>query len=125
MIVAFANNQTMVAIDQTASTIYTDPHPVGAANYMEVALNAEVLFTAGGGTATLSYAVEGSNDGQNWFAITAITKSVTPATQMPDTDGGDVTCAFVRFKYTLSADAGTGGTITGATFDVHANLLHK
>jgi hypothetical protein len=125
MIVAFANNVSMVAVDTTASNVYTDPHPVGDANYVQVAVNAHVLFAAGGNP-TLTYAAEGSNDGQNWFSISAITKNVTSTTDTtPDTDEGDVTCAFIRFKFTLSADTGSGGAITGATFDLHANFTRK
>ena len=124
MIIAGANNQTLIAIDTTASSITTDPHPMGDANYMQVAVNVHVLFSAGGNP-TLTYAVQGSNDGQTWFPLTDITKSVTSTTTEPDIDGGDVTCAFIRFKFTLSADAGTGGDITCATFDLHANLIRK
>ncbi len=55
MLVAFAKNQMMVAKKLAGqSIIYTDPHPVGDANYCEATLLVPVLFTQNPGTVTLT-----------------------------------------------------------------------
>ena len=121
-IVAFANNQALSAKDAEPSVIWTDPHPVGDANYIQVAFNVPVLFSEAGNP-TLSYQMQGSNDGQSWFDISSFTDSTGGPLTDPKPKGGDVTCAFVRVEISLSADAGNG--ITSGNFDLHANFTRK
>ncbi len=124
MIVGYANKQAMSAIDESSTVITTDPHPVGDANYVLVTLLVPVLFTELA-TATLTYKMQGSNDGQSWFDITSFTDNTTGPLTTPQELGEDVTCAYLRAHITL---AGSGGSTTGITstiFDLHANFTRK
>ena len=121
MQVRAANNQTMVAIDTDSTTIWTDPMSVGGANKAEVACMAHSLFSAGG-SPTLTWYIEGSNDGTNWFAVD--NDPVTGPTTTPQNKEVSFSCAFVRFKFTLVSSGGSGGQITAGCFDIHANFTH-
>lgn len=124
MIVAFANNQTMVGAGDASTVITTDPHPVGDANYVEATFNVHSIF-ATGGTPDIAYKVQGSNDGQNWFDIGGFSDNTGAATSAPREKGADVTCAFVRVVYTLTASGGSSSDVVGTTFDLHANFIRK
>ena len=126
MIVAGANNQALSSKDEDPSIITTDPIPVGDANYIQCTFNVPVLFTELA-TPTLSYKVQGGNDGQNWYDIGGFTDSATSPTTStgPKEKGAEVTCAFVRVEFTLSGSGGSTVGITSANFDLHANFIHK
>jgi hypothetical protein len=123
MLVAFAKNQTLVAeYDAGAVLVYTDPQPMGGANWAQAVVNTEVLFKTGAGAFTFQIDGEGSNDGQYWVAISDMSLPITAIGQT--SDGCDVTWAFIRFKIALSV-TGASGNIAVATFDLHVNLIHK
>ena len=119
MLVSCANNQTMVSQEDTSTVIYTDPYPIGDANHIEISFNVHRLF-AEGGTPTIAWAVEGSNDGQNFYPVAGLNGS-TGAEDLT-TGSGNLASVFIRFKFTLTIAGGAG--ISGTTFDCHGNLKH-
>ena len=123
MVIAFANNQPMTAIFGTTSVITTDPVPLGHNDRASAMLNTHYVFTQGG-TATLSYQAQVSNDGTNWVDVTALTESVTTATTTPEQVVAAVNGAYLRFKFSLTIAAGSAGDIAGVGFDLHVNLDH-
>jgi hypothetical protein len=126
MLVAFARNQTMVSMKGNGdSVIFTDPQPVGGANYAEATLNVPVIFSQNAGTPTLTVQAWGSNDAVNWFQISGITFAVTSTSAAPYQDADYVTCAFLRFKITLTTTAALDDNLAVATFDLHVNLTNK
>jgi hypothetical protein len=87
MLVAFAKDLTEVARAGTGTAvIYSDPQPVGDANYAEVTLNAHVLFAVGGSNPQLTVQAQGSNDGVNWFDYSGLSLLATSQDLYQDGD---------------------------------------
>ena len=68
-VVSVSKDQTLTTVFGTTMTMRSSPMAVGGANYGEFTLNIESNF-ATGGNASLTWQVEGSNDGVN-FPIAA------------------------------------------------------
>jgi len=117
MMVAFANNQVIVANASTTSTIYTDPVALGNNDRGTAVLVVHYLF--GGGTTTLTYTAQVSNDGVEWVDTTLTDSATTagPAQQTID----DLNGAFVRFKMDYATGSGATG---GVCFDLPVSLDH-
>ena len=118
MLIAFANNQTMVAQNPTASTIITDPVPLNSDDRATAHLFVESIFNplAGAGNG-ISYQGQVSNDGSNWVDVTALTDSTDAVTTpAPKAKVVTVNGAFLRFTFTFKASA---GNIGGCMFDLH------
>ena len=74
---------------------------------------------------TLTYKVQGSNDGQGWYDIAGFTDNTSATTSTPKAKDGDVTCAFVKFVFTLAGSGAPNVGISGANFDLHGNFTRK
>lgn len=116
MLVAFANNQVIVAPTVDSVSIYTDPVPMGDFDRVSAMLNCHYLFPSG----TVTYEAEVSNDGTNW-AATALTDFATGATPTPRLKVEPVNGGFIRFKFTF---ANSGAVTGGVCFDLHVQLDH-
>lgn len=123
MVYLAANNQVLVSTRDNTMEAITDPMRVGGANYGEAVLTIHTIFVIGGTSADLTYTVQGSNDGQTFFDLGTFTD--TQATESTFPKGEEITCAFVRIKFSL-AISGTNVTDWGsAAFDLHLNLINK
>jgi hypothetical protein len=123
MVIAFANNQTMIA-DQTvgSSIITTDPVPMDGNDRVTPHLNVESIFNALAGLNNgISYQGEVSNDGQNWFPVPTLTDYADAVTTVPKAKTIAANGAFLRFTFTFKASV---GNIGGVTFDLHVLLDH-
>src|SRR5689334_23211768 len=123
MVIAFANNQTLVAIQTTATVVYTDPVPLNGNDRASCISDLHHLY-ATAGTPRLKYQGQVSNDGGvNWVDISSCTDTLTAAgvRKIVATVNG----ALLRFAFTLDWSAGGGATDTaGCCFDLHVNLDH-
>ncbi len=125
MIVAFANNQTMSAVGGgSTNDLYTDPVPMGENDRASPIFNVHYAFAGGGGgTPTISYQGQMSNDGTNWVDVTGLTDSTTAATATPRALAAkSVNGAFIRFKFSFGS---TGTGTAGVAFDLHVLLDHQ
>ncbi len=129
MLVAFCLDKTMVArkgtTDGTAVT-YTEPQPVGDANFVDATLSVAVIFStelATPGVTTLTALAQGSNNGTDWFDVSAV--SIARTSIGLSEDGDYITCVFLRFKLSLGTTASDNNDLAVATFDLHANLTRK
>lgn len=122
MIVAFANNQTLVTDDSKGVvTIYTDPVPMNGNDRASAICNVHYLF--GGTSRELAWYGEMSNDGIEYAAVSGLqqTAIITEAVQTPVS--ATVAGGFIRFRYEFEI---TGGSGTGAVcFDLHVRLDHQ
>ena len=123
MVIAFANNQSMTTIMGTSSIIETDPVEMGSNDRASAVLNAHYLFTQGG-TATLTWQGQTSNDGVKWTDIIGFTGFATAPTTSPEIKVEGVNGAWLRFQYTFAIAGGAGGEIAGTCFDLHVRLDH-
>ena len=114
MVVAFFNNQVMVAPESGSRDIYSDPVPLNDNDRATCHLQTEYFVNG----ATLVYLAQVSNDGTTW-ADTTLSDSSSAAGLRAET--GAVNGAFLRFKITFTA----GGSGVGACcFDLHVLLDH-
>ena len=118
MVIAFANNQVMVAASGTTSTIYTDPVPLNGNDRATAHLFVESIFNAD--TAGITYTAQFSNDGTNWVDSTDLTDTIAAVTTAPRAKTKSANGAFLRFKLAFAATGGTGGV----TFDLHVLVDH-
>ena len=124
MVVVFANNQTLVTVQGSPTTVYTDPVTLGNNDRLSAILNVHSIVKGGLlTTVTLDYVAQVSNDGgQTYINSTSVTDSVTATGAAQKV--GTVNGALVRFKYTLTATGGTNGDFAGCCFDLHVNFDH-
>jgi hypothetical protein len=121
MVIAFANNLTLVCVHGTPTVVYTDWVPMGDADRVAAQTNVHSLF-ATGGTASLTYVAQTSNDGGQNPISTTLT-AVLNATGV-DQQAGATLGALVRFKYTLQLSGSSAGDIAAVCFDLHARIDH-
>ena len=122
MLIAFANNQTLVAIGSTAVVVFTDPVPLDGNDRASAIWNIHAIGQTAG-SAALTYLAQVSNDGgQNWMDASAVTDTASTAGVRQDV--GAVNGALLRFKYTLHNATAVGTEVSFATFDLHVNLDH-
>jgi hypothetical protein len=123
MLIAFADNLTLVAIGTgVATTVYTDPVPLGNNDRLTGMLNVHSLVKTAG-TATLTYTAQVSNDGgQNYVDSTTVTDSTTAVGVLQKV--GTINGALVRFKYGFIITGGAAGDVASVCFDLHVNLDH-
>jgi hypothetical protein len=123
MLIAFANNQTLVSVGSTTTTIFTDPVPLGNNDRLTAMLNVHSLVKTGGTTGTLSYTAQVSNDGgQNYVDSASVVDSVT-GTGVEQVVG-TVNAALVRFKFSLLLSGGASSDVLACCFDLHVNMDH-
>ena len=115
-VIAFANNQVIVAGPGTTSTILTDPVPMNDSDQLTCHLNVDYIFSVGG--SGLVYTAHVSMDGSTWIpcGVTDSANAIGTKILGPTT----VPAAFVRFelKYTAGAVVGAVG------FDLHVMIDH-
>ncbi len=119
MVVVFANNQTLFAINTFPSTVYTDPVPMNGYDRLSCILDTEAIGASGGG-GSLVYTAQVSNDGGANWVDTAVTDTATAVglRQKLQTANG----ALVRFKFAFSQTGGAAGDMAAITFDLHVNF---
>jgi hypothetical protein len=123
MVVVFANNQTLVAAQGGALTVFTDPVPLNNNDRLSVMWNIHHIFKSGTGTTTATYTAQLSNDGgQNWVDSAAVLDSETAAGVYQIV--GEVNAALLRFKFGLNVSGGSTGDVGGCCFDLHVNMDH-
>jgi hypothetical protein len=66
MVIAFANNQTLVALDAVPVTIFTDPVSLEGYDRGTGNLMVHSFWAQGGVVKALTYTAQVSNDGTNW-----------------------------------------------------------
>lgn len=117
MLVAFANNQVMLA-DTAITTITTDPIPLGDNDRASAILSVHYIF--GGASRLLTYTTQVSNDGVTWVDDGP---TGTAATSAPPSINvvANVNGAFMRVKFDLTI----GGGLGAACFDLHVVLDHQ
>jgi len=115
MLIAFANNQSMAALNPTPSVICTDPVALNGDDRVAVHLFCESIFNPLAASG-LTYLGQVSNDGTNWVDIATLTDFADAVTTVPKAKVIAVNGAFLRFRFTFSASA---GNIGGCTFDLH------
>jgi hypothetical protein len=123
-VVVFANNQTLVTVQGAATTVFTDPVPLGDNDRLSAMLDVHSIVKGGMvTTGTLAYVAQVSNDGgQNYVDSTTVLDSTT-ATGVRQVVG-TVNGALLRFKYTFTAAGGNAGDFAGCCFDLHVNMDH-
>ncbi len=121
-VVAFANNQVLVSEYGNSMEITTDPYPTRGINYGEAVLNVHSIVAVVGAAPLLTYTVQGSNDSQSWFDVGTFTDNSGLVGSYEK--GEDITCAFIRLKFSFAV-GGTGGDWGYCAFDLHMNLIHK
>jgi hypothetical protein len=123
-VVVFANNQTLVTVQGTPTTIFTDPVPLNGNDRLSAMLDVHSIVKGGTvTTGTLVYLAQISNDGgQNYVDSTTVTDTTT-ATGVRQIVG-TVNGALVRFKFTYTASGGSSGDFSGCCFDLHVNMDH-
>jgi len=104
MVTVFANNQVIVSDQTTQNVIETDPVPMRGSDRVSGILNIHYAFTALGAF-TLDAYVEGSNDGQNWVPVTAVSPT---AVGLEPLVPSDCVHAFVRMKFEFLASSSNG-----------------
>jgi len=122
MLVNFVQNLTLIADQSQATTMYTDPMPVGnpALNRLQLTLETHRIIAMGTPpTFSLAVTVEGSNDGVTWFD-TNVSVTKTDETAGEDVDAFDF--GFARIKLALTC-TGSAGDWVVAMFDVHGNFV--
>lgn len=122
MVIAFANNQSLTAVEGNPSTITTDPVPLGNNDRATAMLNVHSLWESNGGGSSLSYQAQVSNDGVNWVNVTALTDTATGVTSTPRQKTEEVNGAYIRFRFTHTIT--TAGETGGVCFDLHVKLDH-
>lgn len=123
MVIAFANNQSMTGIQGSTNTISTDPVPLNGNDRVSAMLNVHYLFTQGG-TGTVSYQGQVSNDGVNWVNVATLTDTATAATSTPQQKVISVNGAFLRFTFSYAIASGAAGDMGATAFDLHVKLDH-
>jgi hypothetical protein len=123
MLVAFANNQAMTAIDGTPSVITTDPVPLSGNDRASAMLGIHYIFGQGGATISLAYKAQLSNDGTNWVDSSTLTDTYGAVTTAPRQKVAAINAAYIRFVYTFTV-TGAPDDVGGVCFDLHVNLDH-
>ena len=120
MVIAFANNQTLVLIGAGTTTVYTDPVPLGNSDRLTAVSNVHAIGATAGSFAVAVLAQVSNDGGQSWFD-TALSQNLTlvELQQSIEVVNGEL----IRFRYQLSNGAG-GATVSFITFDLHVRLDH-
>jgi hypothetical protein len=122
MVIAFANNQPMTAIEGTDSIIYTDPVPLNGMDRATAFLNVHYIWDTVT-SSTITYVGEVSADGVHWYPVSAFTDNASAPTSAPQRVVGTLAgAAFLRFKFTLNTTGASG--LGGVCFDLHVELDH-
>ena len=121
MVVAFANNQTLVLVGTAGTTISTDPVPMGNNDRLSCISNVHSLGQTGGAVQVV-YTAQVSNDGgQTWISTTITdTLNVVGGRRFVGLANG----ALVRFLFVISNPTGGGTDVSFMTFDLHVNMVH-
>lgn len=124
MVVVFAKNLTLVAIGSgVATTVHSDPVPLGDFDRLSAILNVHSLVKTGGTSGTLTYTAQVSNDGgQNYLAVAAVEDSSVGTGTTRKT--GAANGALLRFKFNLVLAGGTATDVLACCFDLHVNMDH-
>jgi hypothetical protein len=123
VVIAFANNQTIVAIGNVATEVVTDPVPLNGNDRAACISNCHQI-AATAGTPRLQYEAEVSNDGgANFEPVSAVGDTITAVGLRRVV--GLVPGGLLRFRFTLDWSAGGGATdVASCCFDLHVNLDH-
>lgn len=125
MVIAFANNQTMTAIDGEPSVITTDPVPMRRNDRATANLNVHYIFAQPSATPDIAYQAQVSNDGVHWVDVTGLSDNTGSTTSVPRQVVQEAHGAFIRFKFTLTVSGGSGSEVGGCGFDLHVKLDHE
>ncbi len=116
MLIAFANNQELLAAPGTTSEIVTDPVSLERLDRASVVANIHYIFP--GGSASLTYVTQVSNDGTSWVDQ-GPTASLNSAGVKPP-DVVEVHGGWMRIVLRLTAPAGPVASMVA--LDLHARL---
>jgi len=117
VLVAFAEDQTIVADPDTTREITTDPVALGSND--RASMTALISVLQGPGVPTLALVAQVSIDGVHWVNQGPSVVAVIAAGPLPLVKAS-VNGAFLRFLFRLVG--GTGSVLSVATFDVHVRL---
>ena len=76
------------------------------------------------GTPSIAFQVEASNNGEKWFDVTGLTRSITAPDNLANVET-DFDYAFMRVRFTLDANSSSAGEWASATFCLSTNLLMR
>ncbi|NDP42772.1 MAG: hypothetical protein GZ089_08670 [Aromatoleum sp.] len=119
MIIAFANNQVMVANNSITTIIYTDPVPMGKNDRLTCHINVEYMFNSA--APGLKYVGEFSLNGSDWLPNLSVSDSVNAPVQKSLAPVISP-AAFVRFRFEFTPGAAVVGAVN---FDLHVDLDHS
>lgn len=124
MVIAFANNQTLVAVQGTPTIVFTDWVPMGGNDRASCQSTIHSIAKSNASTTvTLVYLAQVSNDGgQSFTDESGVTDTLTTAAT--ERVVGAVNGVLVRFKYTLTVAGGSTGDMGAVCFDLHVNFDH-
>lgn len=117
MVLVLANNLTMVAGPGMVAIVTTDPIPLNGNDRLDAIIDIHTIFGTPGAGPGLAWALEVSNNGQNFIPFGAI-GGRNAAGSEPWLNTG-VAWAWFRVVFTLTADV---GVVAGVTFDCHMNV---
>ena len=124
MVIAFANNQTLVCIGSTAVTVHTDPVPLSGSDRLTSTANVHSIATnSATGAPQFVYTAQLSNDGgQTWVDSAFVTDTLTSAGIAQDV--GTVNAALVRLRFVFSNPLAVGTDVSTVCFDLHVKVDH-
>jgi hypothetical protein len=123
MLVSFEKNTTIIAEGNTATTLYTAPHPMSGMNYGALTLNIQSIIDQCTGTPAISVSGQGSNDGEKFEGVGTLDLGSQTTTGLK-TAAGDFPYAFIRFAVILTPN-GSAPELAFMTFDLRANLTRR
>lgn len=117
MVLVLANNLTMVAGPGQLAVITTDPIPLNGDDRLKAIIDIHVLFGTPAAGPGLGFAIEVSNNGQDFVPFG--TPDDRNALGAQEWSNIGVAFAYFRVVFSLQADV---GVIAGVTFDCHMNV---
>lgn len=122
MLIAFANNQSLTAIEGSDNVIQTDPIPMGGSDRVSLMTNIHTLIVTGGATATVGVVTQASNDGVHWDNIGVNAGYTAASSGSPEPATADIQYGYLRLQFTLAISNGSGSDWGTTTFDCHARI---
>ena len=123
VVTVVANNQEITAVADLGSLVTTDTYRLGDNDRATVMWNVHSIWALGGGTTTLQWYAQVSNDRVNWVDVGGAMSDAgsAPTGSTPRKKSGPVDGEFIRFVFLIS---NSGGTLGGASFDLHVLFDH-
>jgi hypothetical protein len=123
MLETLFSSQTMQAVDGSGMTTFSRPIAVGENNYANLSLNVrDIEELQGTPSVSLAISGEGSNDGQNWVAITGL--AVSGSAVGVSYAEAYVLYPWMRFDVTFTV-SGSSGDRAAVVFCLQVNTLRK